>query len=353
MTQVSPGENIAGMASPPAPSGQKPDYGLFVGILFGIASIFFFVLQSDGVEVNWLWSVAIYAACTIGVVWTTAKHALPGKGKATRYTVTSILVLLCVALGSIGTVKQYHKEHSAVVEKPSSPVPVSDPSPINGFLQLGRNSVYPYQGKYWVDTTYENPGGQPVGNALIAAEVSLSDTRKEKYPGDVDTLLAQDFQHRITKGLKSNPVQGSSVGVGKALWTSVRVPDFPKGAKDGIRDGTWRIYFLSMARWGDGMPEHQQWNCFWASGISFPLSAQQQETLHNCEIHLKKIAVRNPGPEIIPHPCPKEGIDINVQGGVIKNIHSSGCFQTGVSIKGSPGTVDGVTADTGTPSKQP
>lgn len=66
----------------PTSPHHKPDYGLYVGLLFGFVSVFFFVLQSNGVEVNWFWSAAIYALCTAGVVWTTLKHALPAEGRS-------------------------------------------------------------------------------------------------------------------------------------------------------------------------------------------------------------------------------------------------------------------------------
>jgi hypothetical protein len=89
----------------------EPDYGLYVGLLFGFVSVFFFALQSNGVEVNWLWSGAIYIGCTGGVVWTTLKHALPGQSRAKRYSMAALLVVVCTGLGIIGTTKQYHKDH--------------------------------------------------------------------------------------------------------------------------------------------------------------------------------------------------------------------------------------------------
>lgn len=115
----------------PEPTGRKPDYGLYVGILFGFISIFFFVLQSNGVEVNWLWSVAIYTVCTIGIVWTTLTHAFPpGKTSIGRYAVAVALVLLCAFLGSIGTVKQYRREHAPRESpQPSPPATQAAPAP--------------------------------------------------------------------------------------------------------------------------------------------------------------------------------------------------------------------------------
>jgi hypothetical protein len=92
------------------PPKKMPDYGLFVGILFGIVSIFFFVLQSNGVEVNWIVSAAIYLFCTIAVVWTLLTHALPGKRKASVLAGVPVAAL-CVILGSVGTLKQFSKEH--------------------------------------------------------------------------------------------------------------------------------------------------------------------------------------------------------------------------------------------------
>jgi hypothetical protein len=92
----------------------KPDYGLFVGILFGIASVFFFVLQSNGIEVNSLWSAVIYAACTFVLVWTLFVHALPGRRWAGVF-IGVLVLLLCGVLGVIGTTKQFRKEHPSSV----------------------------------------------------------------------------------------------------------------------------------------------------------------------------------------------------------------------------------------------
>ena len=92
-------------------TNRKPDVGLFVGIFSGIAGLFFFVLQANGVEVNWLWSLLIYLLCTGGAVWTALAHALPSKGRWIKWTIGTLLALLCLTLGSIGTFKQYKKEH--------------------------------------------------------------------------------------------------------------------------------------------------------------------------------------------------------------------------------------------------
>ena len=102
------------------PYGQKPDYGLFVGIFFGIVSFFFFVLQSNGVEVNWQLSALIYVICTVALVWTLSAHALPGKGKKALIAVIP-LVLLCVVLGFVGTAKQFHKDHFATESATAAP----------------------------------------------------------------------------------------------------------------------------------------------------------------------------------------------------------------------------------------
>jgi hypothetical protein len=99
----------------PSSNNRKPDYGLFVGILFGIATVFIFALQNNGFEVNWKWSILIYLVCSFFAGLTTLRHALPGRKPLVKYSATITLVLLCLTLGSIGTTKQYQKEHASPV----------------------------------------------------------------------------------------------------------------------------------------------------------------------------------------------------------------------------------------------
>jgi hypothetical protein len=289
--------------------------------------------------------------------WASHLRAIPKYGDA------ALVIIVIAVISGFGfgarTLFRSHEKHLLVATaKPDSKLTatggVEPPTrkPSIGFLQLSGNSLYLYKGQYWVDTIYNNGGSLPVEGALIYAEVSIADMSKQKNEGSPDTELAQDFQERILRGLKENPVQGSNVGVDKGLWTSVRVPDVSDAATKGLRDGSWRIYFLSTTRWGEAKPNQQQWNCSWISEISLPLPKDSKEVVHNCEIRLKRATVaRSSRPPLVPHPCPKVGVDVNVTGGIIKNLHSSGCFETGISIKGHPDTVDGVTADTGSPAR--
>jgi hypothetical protein len=98
-----------------SPNARGRDYGLFVGILSVVISVIVFSLQSNGVEVNWIASIVIYASCATAAAWTTLRHALPGKSLLIRSSVTGLLLTVCLVSGSIGTVKQYQKEHSVSV----------------------------------------------------------------------------------------------------------------------------------------------------------------------------------------------------------------------------------------------
>lgn len=94
------------------PITSEQDIPFFVSVLSLAAAIFFFVLQANGVDVNWEISGSIYILCALVGVWTTLQHALPGRSWNIRYGVASLLFVVCVVLGSIGTITQYKKEHT-------------------------------------------------------------------------------------------------------------------------------------------------------------------------------------------------------------------------------------------------
>ncbi len=263
---------------------------------------------------------------------------------------------------------EYHQQQRA--EKPPSapfqPAPESRghkeaPSQLAplgsgpGFLQFAGTTINLYRGHFWADATYKNGGGRPVSNALLFAQVSVWDVSKDKHQGDTDTTLVQDFQQRTLKGMAADPVQGSNVSAPGSLWTSVRLPDLselPNGAEEGLLDGTWRVYFLSMVSWGDESPRKQLWNCTWISGLTYPPKQDEGEIAHNCEIHLKKQKLASTKPPIAPlSPCPRVGIELDLDDSQIKDIHSKGCFETGVSVKGHHDSVEGATAETRQESK--
>jgi hypothetical protein len=91
---------------------SKPDYGLFVGIFFGVVGIVFFALQADGVDMSWQFSVFVYLACAVALAWTTLRHAVPSQKRTTKYGLMAAMFLTVTLLGAIGTTKEYRKEHS-------------------------------------------------------------------------------------------------------------------------------------------------------------------------------------------------------------------------------------------------
>jgi hypothetical protein len=99
--------------------------------LFGIITIVFFVLQANGVDVNWQCSATIYLICAVAGVWTTLRHATPGKRALIRYAVALAIFALFISLGLMGTTKQYRKEHQhvstqAILAAKESPLPTSE-----------------------------------------------------------------------------------------------------------------------------------------------------------------------------------------------------------------------------------
>ena len=50
---------------------------MFLGIIGFLGGPFLFVLQANGVEMNWFISAFIYAVCLVICIWTFVSHAAP------------------------------------------------------------------------------------------------------------------------------------------------------------------------------------------------------------------------------------------------------------------------------------
>jgi hypothetical protein len=97
--------------APPTTLKGKPDFALFLTVVALLLALAFFVLQSNGVEVNWFWSAVIYLGAIAGIVWTYLVHLVPHLGRATKITSSTICVLLFGWIFSLGIRLQYQKQH--------------------------------------------------------------------------------------------------------------------------------------------------------------------------------------------------------------------------------------------------
>lgn len=137
-----PGENIAGMEPPKEPSGIKapdspapetpkapgPNIDRFIGFgsLLGCALVF--VLQENGVEMNWQASIGLYALIALGAVYSSLRHAVPHLNTRGQNIVAFIAFAVVAALGCWGTNKQYRREHPKVVAPLNNASAVTIPS---------------------------------------------------------------------------------------------------------------------------------------------------------------------------------------------------------------------------------
>jgi hypothetical protein len=102
----------------PEQKGKPPDMGLFVGIVFGMASIFLFVLQANGVvEVNWKISILCYSVVAITCTWPCCNHAIPHKSAITRFIAGAFVFGVFGIIGAWATVKQYHRERVSITSE--------------------------------------------------------------------------------------------------------------------------------------------------------------------------------------------------------------------------------------------
>jgi hypothetical protein len=93
------------------PTQKSPNIDRAIGVLFGLGGILLFVLQENGVEINWVVSLCLYLLIAAGCVFSVLRHAIPHLSKWLRYVIAAVVVLLVGGLGSYGTVKQYRHDH--------------------------------------------------------------------------------------------------------------------------------------------------------------------------------------------------------------------------------------------------
>ena len=89
----------------------KPDFGLFTAMLGILLAVLIPVLQMNGLELNWQWSLVAYMVITVGVVWTYLSHAVPHCG-STFKKISSLFIVVGLAWPMwMATHNQYLKQH--------------------------------------------------------------------------------------------------------------------------------------------------------------------------------------------------------------------------------------------------
>jgi hypothetical protein len=102
---------------------KKPNWDRFIGIVSILLAFLLFALQANGVEINWQFSLIAYIAIAAGCIWACLRHAVPHLEKKGRYLCALGVFAVIAVIGSIGTFKQYHREHIV------PPQPISQQSP--------------------------------------------------------------------------------------------------------------------------------------------------------------------------------------------------------------------------------
>ena len=113
-------------AAPDDHPARKSDWGLFFGVLSVVGMLVIFVLQSNGVEMNWVVSACMYAVAALGLVASVVLHAIPHWDPLKRRAIGGLAFLCIVGIGSYGTLKEYRREHPAAkVAQPGPSVVLS------------------------------------------------------------------------------------------------------------------------------------------------------------------------------------------------------------------------------------
>jgi len=69
--------SVGGLGGEIENSGKKPDYGLFFSIISFLAAFGIPILKTNGVDLNWQWSIVAYLVIPAVWIWTFLHHASP------------------------------------------------------------------------------------------------------------------------------------------------------------------------------------------------------------------------------------------------------------------------------------
>jgi hypothetical protein len=89
----------------------KPDVGIFTTILGLLLAVLIPILQMNGLEITWEWSLLSYSVILVGFVWTYLTHAVPHRGPYVKRFGALIIAAIIGWLGWLGTHNQYLKQH--------------------------------------------------------------------------------------------------------------------------------------------------------------------------------------------------------------------------------------------------
>jgi hypothetical protein len=113
-----PDQPLKPQSTGPRPSDKKPNVDRFIAII-GIAfGAILFILQANGVEMNWEFSLASYFVIAALCAWSCLRHAVPHLGKKGRRISAATIVAIVAIFGLIGTSKQYRREHPLATPAP-------------------------------------------------------------------------------------------------------------------------------------------------------------------------------------------------------------------------------------------
>ena len=138
--------SVGGLGGEIENSGKKPDYGLFFSIISFLAAFGIPILQTNGVDLNWQWSIVAYLVIPAVWIWTFLHHASPHRGKLSRIFGSLCIFVLAGSMGIYAVKKEMNREDSAELEEVRNiqVLSIESKQEVAGnllFSQLGRTRV--------------------------------------------------------------------------------------------------------------------------------------------------------------------------------------------------------------------
>jgi hypothetical protein len=93
------------------PPNKRPNVDRAIGVLSFFIALLLFVLQENGVVINWIVSIFLYLLVGAGCVYSLLAHAIPHLGPKKRILSVIAVSVVVGGLGALGTLEQYHHDH--------------------------------------------------------------------------------------------------------------------------------------------------------------------------------------------------------------------------------------------------
>lgn len=265
---------------------RKPNIDRGIGVISLMLCVLVFVLQANGVELNWVVSLVLYMLVAAGCMYSVLRHAVPHISPRMQILAALAVLIVVGGAGWWGTSKEYRREHPKNVAtapakpeeppptvgtvqtpkpqtaqppaKPQSPSTADAIPPPEARLLMSKASIIPLKNEgtgvraFGVNFFYANRGSMPTTGQVHSETLSVSDhlLSREEIVHDMRDVSSFKALPKLRKGgdeiYPNDPNERFFTMPDEDDKIDQLIPFF-----DDVMNGKKRVYFFVAIRFRD------------------------------------------------------------------------------------------------------